>query len=73
MISTNHITAVNTFDIDQETDEWRRHRAGVITASKAHLAIMDDICPAFPSDVEIETIKRGVNKLPLMVNRSKGQ
>ena len=63
MINTNHITGVNTFDIDQGTEEWRHHRAGVITASKAHLVIMDDIRPPLPSDVEIETVKRGVNRI----------
>lgn len=36
MIFTNHITGVNVYDLEQGADEWRRHRAGVITASRAH-------------------------------------
>jgi len=36
MISINNITGVNTFDIDQGTDEWLLHRCGVITASRVH-------------------------------------
>ncbi|MGL5529491.1 MAG: YqaJ viral recombinase family protein, partial [Plesiomonas shigelloides] len=36
MIYVNSITGVNTFEIEQGTDEWLRHRAGVITASRAH-------------------------------------
>lgn len=36
MIYTNHITGVNVYDIEQGTEEWLRHRAGVITASRAH-------------------------------------
>lgn len=63
MIEVNSITGVNTFNIEQGTDEWRRHRAGVITASNAHLVIMDDKRPAFPDDVTIIEIKRGVNQV----------
>lgn len=63
MINTNSITGVNTFNIDQGTEEWRKHRAGVITASNAHLVIMDDKTPPMPSDVEIEVVKRGVNRV----------
>lgn len=36
MIYTNHITGVNVYDMEQGTEEWLRHRAGVITASRAH-------------------------------------
>lgn len=36
MIYVNSITGVNTFEIEQGTDEWQRHRLGVITASRAH-------------------------------------
>lgn len=36
MIFTNHITGVNVYDLEQGTDDWRRHRSGVITASRAH-------------------------------------
>jgi hypothetical protein len=36
MIFTNHITGVNVYDLEQGTDEWRKHRRGVITASRAH-------------------------------------
>lgn len=36
MINVNHITGVNTFDIDQGTDEWLKSRCGVITASRVH-------------------------------------
>jgi len=63
MIDVNSITGINTFNIEQGTDEWRKHRAGVITASNAHLVIMDDKRPAFPSNIEIESVKRGVNSV----------
>lgn len=63
MIELNHITGVNTFNIEQGTDEWLKHRCGVITASKAHLVLMDDIRPPFPDDVQIEVVKRGVNRV----------
>jgi len=63
MINVNSITEVNTFNIEQGTDEWRTHRAGVITASNAHLVLMEDKRPSFPDDVEIEVIKRGVNRV----------
>ena len=36
MIFTNSITGVNVYDIEQGSEEWLRHRAGVITASRAH-------------------------------------
>lgn len=36
MIKVNHITGVNTFNVDQGTDEWKTARAGVITASRVH-------------------------------------
>lgn len=36
MIYVNEITGVNTFLIEQGTPEWLIHRAGVITASRAH-------------------------------------
>lgn len=36
MINVNSITGVNTFNIDQGTDEWLKHRCGVITASRVH-------------------------------------
>lgn len=36
MIEVNHITGVNTFNIEQGTDEWLQNRCGVITASRVH-------------------------------------
>ncbi|AUS00541.1 exonuclease [Vibrio phage 1.276.O._10N.286.54.E4] len=36
MININHITGVNTFNIEQGTDDWLRSRCGVITASRVH-------------------------------------
>lgn len=42
MIEVNSFTGVNTFNIEQGTDEWRKHRAGVITASNAYLVVKDD-------------------------------
>lgn len=63
MIEVNSITGVNTFNIEQGTDEWIHHRKGVITASNAHLVIMDDKRPALPDDVDIEVVKRGVNRV----------
>lgn len=62
MINVNHITGVNTFNLDQGTDEWRESRAGVITASKASLLRTKWVTPKMPDDVEIiPTDKRGVN------------
>ena len=36
MIYTNLITGVNVYDMEQGSDEWLRHRCGVVTASRAH-------------------------------------
>jgi len=36
VIYTNIITGVDVYDMDQGTDEWLRHRRGVVTASRAH-------------------------------------
>lgn len=36
MIYTNSITGVNVYDMEQGSDDWRRHRLGVVTASRAH-------------------------------------
>ena len=36
MIFTNSITGVNVYDIEQGSDDWKTHRLGVITASRAH-------------------------------------
>lgn len=36
MIYTNLITGVDVYDIEQGSDEWLRHRCGVVTASRAH-------------------------------------
>ena len=62
MINVNHITGVNTFNINQGTEEWLKHRGGCVTASKAYLLLLDWITPKMPDDVEIvQTEKRGVN------------
>ena len=64
MIDTNHITGVNTFNIEQGTDEWLKHKLGVIGASSAHLVIMQDKLAPMPDNIEIEpTDKRGVNRV----------
>ena len=52
-ISTNHITAVNTFDIDQGTDEWRDVIELALLPLKAHLVIATFVLHSV--DVEIET------------------
>ena len=36
MIEVNHITGVNTFNVEQGTEEWLYNRSGVITASRVH-------------------------------------
>lgn len=36
MIELNNITNVNTFNLEQGTEEWLRARCGVITASRVH-------------------------------------
>lgn len=64
MIEVNSVTGVNTFNLEQGTDEWLNHRKGVITASKAHLVIMGEVTPSMPDDVKIiPTEKRGVNNV----------
>lgn len=64
MIYTNSITGVNTFEIVQGTDEWMRHRAGCITASRISDVLMRDRQAPFPDDLEIEVLdKRGENRV----------
>lgn len=64
MIHTNHITGVNTFNLEQGTDEWRQSRAGVITASNAELVLMADKLAPMPDSIQIEPAdKRGVNRV----------
>lgn len=73
MIEVNGITGVNTFNIEQGTDEWLEHRVGVITASKASLVLMDSITPPMPKDVEIvPSGKRGVNDVEFEGERFQG-
>jgi predicted phage-related endonuclease len=36
MIFTNSITGVNVYDMEQGSDDWKLHRLGVVTASRAH-------------------------------------
>lgn len=36
MIFTNSITGVNVYDMEQGSDDWKMHRLGVVTASRAH-------------------------------------
>lgn len=63
MIEKNKLLGINSFNVEQGSEDWYRLRLGCITASKAHLILMDDITPPMPDDVEIETIKRGVNRV----------
>jgi len=64
VIYTNSITGVNTFKIAQGTDEWLRHRAGCITASRISDVLMRDRQAPFPDDLEIEALdKRGENRV----------
>lgn len=72
MIKVNSITGVNTFNIEQGTDDWKKHRAGVITASNAHLVIMEDKRPTMPGDVEIIQAIRGVNTVSFGNDSFKG-
>lgn len=39
--------------VEQGSSQWHRSRAGVITASKAHVLLMEDKLSPFPEDVEI--------------------
>lgn len=36
MIFTNSITGVNVYDMEQGSDDWKLHRLGVVTASRAN-------------------------------------
>lgn len=64
MIVFNKHTGINTFKIEQGTDEWFRHKLGVIGASTAHLVLMEDRLPPMPKNIKIEpTDKRGVNRV----------
>jgi len=47
--------------LEQGTDNWHKSRAGVITASKAYILLMEDKVAPFPDDIEIKAISRGVN------------
>lgn len=49
--------------LEQGTDNWHRSRAGVITASKAYILLMEDKLAPFPSDVKIIPISKGVNEV----------
>ena len=62
MIEVNHFTKQNTFNIEQGTDEWRKSRAGVVTASNASLVLMQDKLAPMPDNIKIEPLeKRGQN------------
>jgi len=49
--------------LEQGTGNWHKARAGVITASKAYILLMDDKVAPFPSGVEIKVISKGVNQV----------
>jgi hypothetical protein len=73
MIYENHITGVNTFNIDQGTDEWLYHKLGVIGASNAHLVLMQDRLAPMPDSIKIEpTDKRGINRVVIDGNEFLG-
>lgn len=64
MIYTNSITGVNTFEISQGTDEWLKHRAGCITASRIGDVLMKNRQAPFPDDLIIQPLeKRGENRV----------
>lgn len=64
MIYVNSITGVNTFEIEQGTEEWLRHRAGCITASRISDVLMQDRQSPFPDDLVIEPLeKKGENRV----------
>lgn len=66
MIEHNHILDMNTFNIDQGTDDWKTARLGCITASNAHLVLMQDKLAPMPENIQIEpTDKRGVNRVSI--------
>jgi exodeoxyribonuclease (lambda-induced) len=67
VIYVNSITGVNTFEIEQGTDEWLKHRAGCLTASRISDVLMRDRQAPFPDDLKIETLeKRGENRVIFM-------
>lgn len=55
------ILGFNHLDIEQGSVDWQRLRMGVVTASKAHILLMEDAKAPFPSNLEIIEVKRGVN------------
>ncbi|MGL4756236.1 MAG: lambda exonuclease family protein [Aeromonadaceae bacterium] len=64
MIYVNSITGVDTFKIEQGTDEWLLHRAGCITASRISDVLMQDRQAPFPEGLIIEPLeKRGENRV----------
>lgn len=62
MIYGNNILGINTFEIEQGTEEWKRSRLGVISASNAEILLMEDARAPLPEDIKIiEGSKRGEN------------
>jgi hypothetical protein len=49
--------------LEQGTSNWHKSRAGVITASKAYILLMEDKIAPFPDEVEIKAISKGVNSV----------
>lgn len=64
MINENKFMGINTFNLDQGTEEWRSSRAGCVTASCANMVLMKDKLAPMPDNILIEpTDKRGVNRV----------
>ena len=64
MIEYNPYMDMNTFNLEQGTDEWLKARSGCITASCAHVILMQDKLAPMPDNIIIEpTDKRGVNRV----------
>lgn len=61
--SCSAILGIDHLNIEQGSEEWKFLRMGVVSASKAYILLMKDQVAPFPSNIEIEVIKRGVNEV----------
>ena len=59
----SEILGFDLADVQQGSEKWFISRAGVVTASKAYILLMEDALAPFPKDLKIEQIKRGVNSV----------
>lgn len=61
----SEILGFDLSEVEQGTDQWHISKAGVVSASKAYILLMDDALAPFPKDLAITKIKQGVNEVEL--------